>query len=140
MLSTITLTTIVVSKLHVSFISFSVIITNCECSGAITAKAFAPQGGKAVINWEKPSLKCSSGRKATIKSEDVQPPCFSSPLEFGVGRHGVTYTYGYLNGTKVVKLQCPIEIDIIGMYCGFRNSVSALLFPVIVSPLKHTRC
>jgi hypothetical protein len=91
-------------------------ITNCECSGAIAAKAFAPQGGKAVINWEKPSLKCSSGRKATIKSEDVQPPCFNPPLEFGVGRHGVTYTYGYQSGSKVVKLQCPIEIDIIGMY------------------------
>jgi hypothetical protein len=104
-------------------VSFS---DECECSGAITTKAFVPQGGKAVINWEKPSLKCSSGRKATIKSEDVQPPCFSPPLEFGVGRHGVTYTYGYLSGTKVVKLQCPIEIDIIGMYCGFRNSVSAL--------------
>ncbi|CAB4039533.1 Hypothetical predicted protein, partial [Paramuricea clavata] len=91
--------------------------TRCECSGVITTKAFAPQGGKAVINWNKPSLKCSSGREAIIKSQDVQPPCFSPPLEFGVGRHGVTYTYGYQSGTKVVKLQCPIEIDIIACQC-----------------------
>jgi hypothetical protein len=93
-------------------VSFSV---KCECSGAITAEAFVPQGGKTLIDWEIPSLKCSSGRKAIIKSHDVQPPCFSPPLEFGVGRHTVTYTYGYLRGTKVVKLQCSIEIDIIGV-------------------------
>jgi hypothetical protein len=86
------------------------------CSETITTvKVFVPQGGKAVINWIKPSLKCSSGGKATIESEDVQPPGVSSPSEFGVGKHTVTYTYGYRRGTKVVKLQCPIKIDVTGM-------------------------
>jgi hypothetical protein len=87
----------------------------CGCSGTMTAKAFVPQGGKAVINWEIPTLKCASGRQAIIKSQDVQPHCISPPSEFGVGKHTVTYTYGYLSGTKVVYLQCPIEINITGM-------------------------
>jgi hypothetical protein len=87
----------------------------CGCSGTITANVFAAQGGKAVINWEVPTLKCASGRQAVIKSTDVQPPGVSPPSEFGVGMHRVTYTYGYLRGTKVVKQQCPVEIDVAGM-------------------------
>ena len=99
--------------LRLTPVSFS---GQCVCSETITTvKVFVPQGGKAVINWIKPSLKCSSGGKATIESEDVQPPGVSSPSEFGVGKHTVTYTYGYRRGTKVVKLQCPIKIDVTGM-------------------------
>jgi hypothetical protein len=85
------------------------------CPGTITAYVFAAQGGKAVIDWEVPTLKCSSGRQTVIKSTDVQPPGVSPPAEFGVGMHRVTYTYGYLRGTKVVKQQCSIEIDVAGM-------------------------
>ena len=100
--------------LRLTPVSFSV---RCKCSGAITANAFAAHGGKAVINWEVPTLECASGRQAVIKSQDldVQPPGVSPPEEFGVGKHTVTYTYGYLRGTKVVKLQCPIKIDVTGM-------------------------
>jgi hypothetical protein len=99
--------------LRLTPVSFS---GQCVCSETITTvKVFVPQGGKAVINWIKPSLKCSSGGKATIESEDVQPPGVSSPSEFGIGRHTVTYTYGYLIGCRVVKVQCSIEINIRGM-------------------------
>ena len=78
--------------------------------------AFVHQGGKAVINWIKPSLKCPSDHNATIESEDVQPPGVSPPSEFGVGKHTVTYTYGYRRGTKVQKLKChAVEINVAGM-------------------------
>ncbi|CAB3990655.1 Hypothetical predicted protein [Paramuricea clavata] len=90
----------------------------CGCSGAITAKVFrAAQGGKAVINWEVPTLKCASGRQAVIKSTDVQPPGVSPPAAFGVGNHTVTYTYDYRRGTKVVRLQCPIKINVTACQC-----------------------
>jgi hypothetical protein len=100
------------TRLRLTPVSFS---GECGCSGGIIAKAFVSQGGKAVIDWEIPSLKCASARQAVIQSEDVQPPGVSPPSEFGVGMHTVTYTYGYLRGTMVVKQQCPIEIDIRGM-------------------------
>ena len=97
----------------------------CTCD-QIEAGAFVAQGERALINWIEPTLKCASGRQAQIESKIVQPPV-SPPSEFGAGHHTVTYTYRYLRGSKVVSLECRVEINVKACECPGVTRVNAQL-------------
>lgn len=88
----------------------------CLCDN-IETHAFATQGGKALINWVKPTLKCTSGRHTKLHSEEVGPPV-SSPQEFGVGHHTVKYTYRYMRETRLLEEKCSLIVNVNGMYYG----------------------
>ena len=72
-------------------------------------------GGKALIPWTEPTLKCASGREAELESKVVVSP-YSSPHEFGVGDHTITYTYNYLRGSRVVPQTCSVKFHVNGMF------------------------
>lgn len=94
----------------------------CLCDN-VQKRAFAVQGGKALINWVKPTLKCTSDRQTELDSEEVDPPV-SPPQEFGVGRHTVKYTYRYMTETRVLQESCSVIVNVEGMYDG--NRISSL--------------
>ena len=96
-------------------ISIFTILGECSCVKTEVDVAYVAQGGKALINWKEPKLKCPTGVDPTEISKDVSPD-LSPPAEFKHGLHTVTYTIRYKRspGEDFQTRKCPVEIAVEG--------------------------
>ncbi|XP_028404374.1 uncharacterized protein LOC114527012 [Dendronephthya gigantea] len=88
----------------------------CLCDTISSEDNYVAAGQTALIRWVEPSLKCESGRSASVQSRTVNPPV-RSPSRFGVGQHQITYTYAYMRGTKETKQNCFVNINVKECQC-----------------------
>lgn len=80
-----------------------------------------PGYSKASVSWPKPRYECWSGRAAEEQNFSVYPPV-TSPHEFSVGKHTISYTFKLKGGVEVV---CPVSLEVKGEF--YLNNLSEKL-------------